>query len=138
VLAVPALGRFYGRCALGEHQWTLEFVADRVADDLVTYRLGSAHQRRVDVRPQGSVTWHLRPAVFESRQPADPVTRSPATTIRTTTPLNVVITQGTEPHTFRLDAQIALAAAIGDTANCALVSSQLHAATYFNGGQPPG
>jgi hypothetical protein len=134
VLAVPALGRFYGRCAPGEHEWTLQFVADPAANDVVIYRVGSDHTRRVSVLPRGVLTWHLRPGAFRSRQPSDPVTRSPAVTVLTTMPLRLEISQGTEPHTFRVAAQIALAAAIGDTTNCALVSSRLTALTYFNGG----
>jgi hypothetical protein len=134
VLSVPAVGRFYGRCALSEHQWTLQFVADPVANDVVVYRIGGDHARRAQVPPRGVLTWHLKPGAFRSRQPSDPLTRSPAATVRTTMPLSLEISQGTEPHTFRVDAQIALAAAIGDTTNCALVSSRLTALTYFNGG----
>jgi hypothetical protein len=134
VLSVPSLGRFYGRCALTEHEWTLEFVADPVANDLVVYRIGSGPPHRAQVPPHGALTWHLRPGAFRSRQPPDPLTRRPASTVRTTLPLTLQISQGTEPHTFRVDAQIALAAAIGDTTNCALVSSRLTALTYFSGG----
>lgn len=134
MLSVPALGRFFGRCALSEHQWTLQFVATPVANDLVNYRIGSGRTQRANVPPGGVLTWHLTPGAFRSRQPSDPLTHSPAATVPTTMPLTLEISQGTEPHTFRVDAQIALAAAIGDTTNCALVSSRLTALTYFNGG----
>ena len=67
-------------------------------------------------------------------EPGDPISRSPAATIRTTTPLRIVISQGSEPHVYRVDAQLALAAAIGNTTDCALVASAVTTVTYFNGG----
>jgi hypothetical protein len=51
-------------------------------------------------------------------------------------PLRTTIIQGSEPHSFRIDMTLAVTAAIGDTANCALVSTHIQALTYYNGGQP--
>jgi hypothetical protein len=136
ILSVPPVGRFYGRCPLGAKQFTLTFIAAPNADDGVAYRLGSGPPRTVDVRPRARLTWHLTPRVFTSRQPTDPVTKSPGGPIPTTMPLKLTISQGTEPHIYRVDATIALASAIGDTADCALVASKLSAFTYYNGGAP--
>ena len=67
-------------------------------------------------------------------EPGDPISRSPAATIRTTTRLGIVICLGCERHVYRVVALRALAAAIGNTTDCALVASAVTAATYFNGG----
>jgi hypothetical protein len=42
-----------------------------------------------------------------------------------------------EPHIFRVHIAFAVAAAIGDTTNCALIASSMNATTYYPGGQPP-
>jgi hypothetical protein len=136
VLSIPSVGRFYGRCPFGARSWTLRFVAGPIADDDVTYRLADGPARRVDVRPRGTLTWELSPRAFRSRQPPDPLTRSPGGVVRTTSPLRLTINQGTEPHILRVDATIALAPALGDTADCELVASRLSALTYYNGGSP--
>jgi hypothetical protein len=133
ILGVPVVGSFYGRCADGASRWTLTFVADRSANDLVDYRLGTGRVHRANVVPGGKLAWSLTPGAFRSREPADPISGHPSTSVLTTTPLNAVISQGTEPHIFRVDVHLALAAAIDGTADCAPVSTQLRALTYFNG-----
>lgn len=136
VLGIPSVGRFYGRCAPGARRWILRFVDDAGADDFVHYTFGRRASRWIDVRPSATLSWQLRPGAARSREPADPLTNHPATIVPTTMPLDIVISQGTEPHIYRVEVHLALAAAIGDTAHCALVSSQLRAFTYFNGGAP--
>jgi hypothetical protein len=61
----------------------------------------------------------------------------PRWTIKTTAPLSLDISQGTEPHIFRVHIAFAVAAAIGDTTDCALIASSMNATTYYPGGQPP-
>jgi hypothetical protein len=141
VLAVPSVGRFYGRCAPGARFWTLRFVADNPVNDFVFYRLGRGPRRTVNLRPGQALTWRLRPGTFRSHEPGfrqvpgDPMTRSSApVAYLTTTPLSIVISQGSEPRIFLIDVRIALAAAI--SANCAPVATHLQALTYFNG-RPP-
>jgi hypothetical protein len=135
VLGVPAVGRFFGRCAPGARSWTLRFVAEPGSASDEVYELGPGQrQRRIQLDPGAGITWQLRPGAFSSREPADPQTHTPGATVRTTAPLHLVIEQGTEPHTFRVDVRLALAAALGDATACAPVSSQVQALTYFNGG----
>jgi hypothetical protein len=137
VLGVPAVGRLFGRCPQGAHSWTLSFVAEPGTASDEVYELGSrTRARRVQVDPGGAITWHLRSGAFRSREPADPLSHALAATLRTTAPLHLVIEQGTEPHIYRVDVRLALAAAIGDTAGCAPVNTQVQALTYFNGTVP--
>jgi hypothetical protein len=114
----------------------LQFVDDTGVDDLVTSAVQGNPPRREDVRPGGRLSWNLSPGAFRSREPPDPLSRNPATTVLTTLPLTIVISQGSEPHIFRIDGRLALAAAIGGTTGCALVSSQVRALTYFGGVSP--
>lgn len=142
LLSVPAVGRIYGRCKPGDRRWTIEFAAaPNAATDSVTYHIGSARPRTVNINPGNApLTWRLVPGQFTSHEPADPVSSfSPLTAaaIKTTQPISIDITQGTEPHIFRVKIRLAVAAAIGDTTNCALISSTVNATTYYPGGQPP-
>jgi hypothetical protein len=138
LISVPAVGRIYGRCRPGDRRWTIEFVASNVATDSVTYRIGSARPRTVDSGPgQQTFTWRLAPGKFTSHEPADPTARYLAAAIKTTAPVSLDTTQGTEPHIFRVNIKFAVAAAIGDTPDCALIATTLTAATYYTGGQPP-
>ena len=138
LLSVPAVGRMYGRCKPGDRRWTIEFAPSNAATDSVTYRIGSARAKTVNTGPgQRALVWRLAPGEFTSHEPSDPTIRSLATTIKTTAPLSVNISQGTEPHIYRVDIRFAVAAAIGDTTDCALISTSLHATTYYPGGQPP-
>jgi hypothetical protein len=146
LLAVPSVGRIYGRCAPGARRWTITFTGS-TATDSVTYRIGSGRTRTLEVgegvpAAQGgpALTLELVPGQFRSHEPADPSVRfmpARATTLKTTKPVLLNITQGTEPHIYRVKIRLALAAAIGDTTDCALISSSLTATTYYPGGQPP-
>ena len=139
LLSAPAVGRIYGRCKPGDPRWTIEFVAGQTATDTITYRIGSGRSRTVSTNPRvQALTWRLVPNRFRSPDAADPTIRFPATSIKTTEPLFLDITQGTEPHFYRVKVKFAVAASIGDTTACALVSSRLTATTYYTDGQPPG
>jgi hypothetical protein len=137
LLSVPAVGRIYGRCKPGESRWTIKFVNDALATDEVTYRVGSGRAHSSTVNPSQTLVWNLAPGRFTSHEPADPVSRFPAAAIKTTAPVSLDIAQGTEPHIYQVKVRLALAAAIGDTTNCALISSSMDARTYYPGGQPP-
>jgi hypothetical protein len=147
LLAVPAVGRIYGRCEPGAPHWTITFTGAPTATDLVTYRIGAARARTMEIgqgvpaaQGRSELTLRLVPGQFTSRESADPSIRfmpANATTLKTTEPISLDITQGTEPHVYRVKIRLALAAAIGDTTDCALVSSRLTATTYYPGGQPP-
>jgi hypothetical protein len=134
VLGVPAVGRFLGRCPAGAPSWTLRFVAEpkTASDEVYDLRPGSP-VRRTQVDPGATLSWHLQPRAVTSREGPDPVSHSPAATVRTTALLHVVIEQGTEPHIFRVEVRLALAAASDGTANCAPVNAEVQALTYFNG-----
>ena len=137
LLSVPVVGRIYGRCKPGDPSWTIRFIADGSATDGVTYRIGTSRSHSVGVNPGKTLTWDLVPGRFTALEPADPVSHFPATAIKTTVPMTLSISQGTEPHVYRVNLTFAIAAAIGDTDNCALISSTLRATTYYPGGQPP-
>lgn len=83
------------------------------------------------------LVWRLAPGQFTSHEPADPATRFPAATLKTTTPVSLDIKQATEPHIYRVNIRFAVAAATGDTTHCALISTSLNATTYYPRGQPP-
>jgi hypothetical protein len=134
ILAVPEVGRFTGRCAQGEKRWTLRFAPDPVtATDVIVYAFGSGPRHSTALNPGQALTWQLASGAARTREPADPLSHHGATTVSTTEPLHMTISQGTEPHAFRVDVTLALASAIGDTADCAPVASTLRAETYFNG-----
>jgi hypothetical protein len=138
LLSVPAVGRIFGRCAPGDRHWKIEFVPSNAATDSVTYRIDSARAHTVHAQPGGkALVWRLVPGRFHSHEPADPTSHSPAATLKTTAPVSLDITQATEPHIFRVNIRFAVAAAIGDTTHCALISASLNATTYYPGGQPP-
>jgi hypothetical protein len=138
LLSVPAVGRIYGRCKRGDPRWTIRFEASQIATDRITYRVGSGRSRTVSTEPHlQALTWMLTPGRFPTREPADPAIQFPATTIKTTEPISLDITQGTEPHFYRVKIRFAVASALGDTNDCALVSSSVTATTYYTGGQPP-
>jgi hypothetical protein len=58
-----------------------------------------------------------------------------ATTVATTEPLDIHISQATESQFLRLDISLALTAIGGETGQCALAESRVYARTYFNGAQ---
>jgi hypothetical protein len=137
LLSVPVVGRIYGRCRPGEPRWPIEVLNDGAATDIIIYRVGAAPPRRVSLNPGGALTLQLVPGRYVSHEPADPSSHSAGATIKTTVPVAVDFEQGTEPHDFHVHVRFAVAAAVGDTTNCALISTSMTAATYYSGGQPP-
>jgi hypothetical protein len=137
LLSVPAVGRIYGRCNPGDPRWTIKFVNDSPATNGIAYRVGTTRPRAVGIDPGHALTLKLAPGQFTSHEPADPASRFPAQTLKTTVPISLDIKQGSEPHIYRVKVRFAVAAAIGDTTDCALISSTMTATTYYPGGQPP-
>lgn len=134
LLSVPAVGRIYGRCQPGDRRWTIKFVpAPNSATDSVSYRIGSARRHTLNT-VNDTLTWRLVPDQFKSHEPADPVSGFPAATLKTTAPVSLDIRQGSEPHILVVHIRFAVAAAIGDTNDCALISTSLNATTYYPGG----
>lgn len=137
LLSVPAVGRIYGRCNPGDARWTITFVNDSPASDGVSSQIGAQRSREHVVNPSQTLAWTLVPGRYISHEPADKRTGFAAAAIKTTEPMSLEIRQGTEPHSYKVTIRLTVAAAIGDTTNCALISSSLQAATYYSGGQPP-
>jgi hypothetical protein len=136
ILAVPAIGGFYGRCPRDAGVWTLQFVVPATgASDAITSKLGSGPLRRARVNPGQAVAFRLIPNAAHARQPADPISGHRATTVATTEPLDIHISQATESQSLRLDIKLALTAIGGETGQCALAESRVYARTYFNGPQ---
>jgi hypothetical protein len=136
ILAVPTIGRFYGRCPRGAGAWTLRFVVpDTSASDTITSKVGSGPLRRAQVNPGQAATFRLITNAAHVRQPADPMSGHRASTVTTTAPLDIHISQATEPQSLRLDIHLALTAIGGETGQCALAESRVNARTYFNGAQ---
>jgi hypothetical protein len=136
VLAVPTIGGFYGRCPRGAGVWTLQFVVPATsASDTITSKIGSRPLRRAQVNPGQAATFRLIPNAAHARQPADPMSGHRATTVATTEPLDIHISQATESQFLRLDISLALTAIGGETGQCALAESRVYARTYFNGAQ---
>jgi hypothetical protein len=135
VLAVPTIGGFYGRCPRGGGVWTLQFVTPGSASDTITSKIGSGPLRRAQVNPGQAATFRLIPNAAQARQPADPMSGHRATTLATTEPLEIHISQATESQSLRLDISLALTAIGGETGQCALAESRVNARTYFNGTQ---
>jgi hypothetical protein len=136
VLAVPTIGGFYGRCPRGAGAWTLRFVTPAAsASDTITSKLGSGPLRRAQVNPGQAATFRLIPNAAHARQPADTMSGHRATTLATTEPLDIHISQATESQSLRLDIHLALTAIGGETGQCALADSRINARTYFNGAQ---
>jgi hypothetical protein len=131
------VGRIFGRCNPGDARWTIEFFNDWVATDAIAYRIGNGRSHSVGIDPGRALTFKLAPGQFTSHEPADPAIRFPAQTLNTTVPVSLDIEQGSEPHIYRVKLRFAAAAAIGDTTDCALISSTMSATTYYPGGQPP-
>ena len=134
VLTIPAVGRFYGRCPRGARVWTLRFVVPAdAATEFIRYRIGEGPPRDLKLDPGGAVTVHLVPDAVRITEPADSISRHPATAIATTLPLDAQITQGTEPQFLRAAIHLALAAIGGETGECVLVGSRITARDYPNG-----
>jgi hypothetical protein len=136
VLAVPAVGGFYGRCPRGAGAWILQFATPASsATDTITSKIGSGPLRRAQVTPGHATTFRLTPNAAHVRLPADPMSGHRPTTVATTEPLDIHISQATESQSLRLDIHLALAALGGETGQCALAASRVNARTYFNGTQ---
>lgn len=141
VASVSGLGTFEGRCPRGAHSWTLRFVATAEATDTLSYRVGNAARRTVDLDPGRAVTIRLVPNAARTYEPADrfvaPIGqgrgRAAAVRVPTTAPLEAVIYQGTEPQTLRADVDLALSTIGGESGQCILVGSTVRAYTYPNG-----
>ncbi len=134
VLAVPAVGRFYATCPRAAHHWTLRFmVSAGGANDTISYRVRHGPMRRAAVKPGATATFQLAAGSFHTAEPADRIARHRATTIATTPPLDIRISQVTESQALRVDVHLALATIGGETGQCVLVGSRVDARTYLNG-----
>jgi hypothetical protein len=139
VLSLSGLGTFEGRCPRGASSWTLRFVDDGGATDTVSYRVGNGALRTVNV--DTAIIFHLVPGTTRTHEPADRFVpplgqgrgHSNATSVPTTAPIDAVIYQGTEPQTLRADVHLALSSIGGESGQCVLVGSTVHAYTYPNG-----
>jgi hypothetical protein len=139
VLSLSGLGTFEGRCPRGARSWTLRFLDDGGATDTVSYRVGTGARRTVNVG--NAITFHLVPDTTRTHEPADrfvpPIGqgrgRSNAMSVPSTLPIDAVIYQGTEPQTLRADVHLALSSIGGESGQCVLVGSSVHAYTYPNG-----
>jgi hypothetical protein len=105
------------------------------ASDTITSKIGSRPLRRAQVNPGQAASFRLIPNAAQARQPADPMSGHRATTVATTEPLDIHISQATESQSLRLDISLALTAIGGETGQCALAESRVNARTYFNGTQ---
>lgn len=133
VLAVPTVGGFYGRCPRGAPVWTLRFVVPvDSATDAIISKLGGGPVKHASVNPGDSLTFHLVPNSVRTHEPPDRFPRLPATTVATTPPLVVEISQGTEPQFLRVDVHLALTTIGGESGQCALAGSSVAARTYLN------
>src|SRR5438270_7850541 len=85
VLAVPTVGGFYGRCPRGAREWTLRFIvpADS-ANDIISSKVGNGRVRHNVVNPGGVATFHLAAGAVRTPEPADRISRHPATAVATT------------------------------------------------------
>jgi hypothetical protein len=134
VLAIPAVGGFYGRCVRGARVWTLRFVVPAGgASDVVSSQVGNGPVRRVEVNPGGAAAFHLVPGAVRTPEPADRISRHRATTVATTPPLDVRISQASEAQYVSVAVHLALATVGGATGECVLVGSRVDARTYFSG-----
>ena len=130
VLGVPTVGGFYGLCPRGATVWILRFVAADSATDEIIFKLGNGPAKQASVNPGDTLTFRLVPNSVRTREPADPFPRLSATTVATTPPLDVEISQGTEPQFLRVDLDLTLTTIGGESGQCALARSSLSANTY--------
>jgi hypothetical protein len=130
VLAVPTVGGFYARCPQGAPIWTLRFVAADSATDAISFKLGSGPAKHASVNPGNALTFRLVPNSARTHEPASQLPRLSATTVATTPPLTIEISQGTEPQFLRVDVHLALTTIAGESGRCALAGSSLSARTY--------
>jgi hypothetical protein len=141
VLSLSGLGTFEGRCPRGAHRWTLRFVVTAEATDTLSYRVGTAARRTVNVDPGSAIAINLVPNAARTHEPADgfvpPVGQgrgvATAMSVPTTARLQAVIYQGTEPQTLQADVDLALSTLGGESGQCVLVGTSVNAYTYPNG-----
>jgi hypothetical protein len=141
VLSLSELGTFEGRCPRGARLWKLRFVVTAEATDTLSYRVGTGARRTVNVDPGNAINIHLVPDAGTTHEPADrfvpPIGQgrglAMATSVPTTAPLHALIYQGTEPQTLRADVDLAFSTIGGESGQCILVGSTVHAYTYPNG-----
>lgn len=141
VLSLSGLGTFEGRCPRGASSWTLRFVVTAGASDAVSFAVGKAAPRTVEIQPGRALTIHLVPYAVRTHEPPDrffpPIGQgrgvATAVSVPTTAPLHARIYQGTEPQELRADVDLALSAIGGESGQCILVGSTVHAYTYPNG-----
>lgn len=137
VLAVPTVGGFYGRCQRGAPTWTLRFEvpADSAsATDAIIFKLGSGPVKHASVNPGDALAFRLVPNSARTHEPADLPARIAATTVPSTPPLDVEISQGTEAQILRVDVHLALTTIGGESGECALAGSSVIARTYPTSG----
>lgn len=141
VLSISGLGTFEARCPRDASSWTLRFVVTAEATDTVSYSVGAAPPRTINVDPGRAIAIHLVPYAARTNEPADrfvpPIGQergvATALSVPTTTPLRALIYQGTEPQTLRADVDLALSTIGGESGQCILVGSTVRAFTYPNG-----
>ncbi|MGO9791678.1 MAG: hypothetical protein ACLP8S_19895 [Solirubrobacteraceae bacterium] len=133
VVGVPSVGGFYGLCPRGARVWTLRFLAPvELATDLITYELGADPARRVALNRGGAVTFRLVPNLARVVEPVDSLSGHQATTVATTPPLDIQISQGAEAQELRVDIHLALTTIGGESSRCALAGSWVKARVYTN------
>jgi hypothetical protein len=107
----------------------------------VSYQLGASARRGVNINPGSALTVHLIPNTTKPYEPADrfvpPLGQAgrglaTAVMVPTTAPLQIILYQATEPQTVVADVHLALAATGGESGQCVLVGSSVHAYTYLN------
>ena len=141
VLSLSGLGTFEGRCPRAAPSWTLRFVVTAEATDTFSYAVGNRVRRTVNVQPGNSIAIDLVPGAVRTHEPADrfvpPIGQgrgvATAVCVPTTAPVHALIYQGTEPQTLRADVDLALSTIGGESGQCVLVGSTVHAYTYPNG-----
>ncbi len=133
ILAVHAVGALYGSCPPREKDWTLQLLNNTPATDLVELHVGSSAHRRVLLQPGYELPWRLPANAARTHEPADHPARQSATTIDTTQPSRIAVTQATETHTFQVQITLVLAAGGDDSGDCAPIATQINTRTYFNG-----
>jgi hypothetical protein len=105
----------------------------------MSYRVGTGARHRINIDPGSAVGIHLVPDATRTHEPADrfipqagPHGLANATSVPTTSPLDTVIYQATEPHTLLAVLHLALSSTGGESGQCDLVGSTVHAYTYSN------
>lgn len=141
LLSLSGLGTFEGRCPRGAPSWTVRFVVTAGATDTLSYAVGTGARRTVNIQPGDAITIRLVPGAARTHEPADRFVAptgqgrgmARAMSASTTAPVHAVIYQATEPQTLRADVDLALSTIGGESGQCVLVGSTVHAYTYPNG-----